>query len=155
MNMITLTVVSAFAMGAPMPPKYAGTGANLSPPLSWNQAPANAQSIAILCDDPDAPMGDWVHWVLFNLPPHITKLDEGVPTQAQLPNGAIQGRNGSNEIGYEGPYPPPGKPHRYFFKVYALDIKLALTSAARKSDLLKAMQGHILAQGQLMGTFQR
>ena len=82
--MITLTVMSAFAMDAPIPTKYAGTGANLSPLLSWSQVPTNTQSIAILCDDPDAPMGDWVHWVLFNLPPHATKLDEGVPTQAQL-----------------------------------------------------------------------
>lgn len=155
MNVITLTVVSAFAMGAPIPMKYAGGGENLSPPLSWSKVPTNTQSIAILCDDPDAPAGDWVHWVLFNLPPDATKLDAGVPQQAQLSNGASQGRNDSNRLGYDGPWPPPGKPHRYFFKVYALDTKLTLTATARKSDLLKAMHGHVLAQGQLLGTFKR
>jgi len=155
MDMITLTVVSAFAMGAAIPLKFTGGGNNVSPPLSWGTAPAGTQSIAILCDDPDAPIGDWVHWVLFNLPPATAHLEAAVPRQAKLPNGAMQGVNDYNRHGYDGPWPPPGKPHRYFFKVYALDTKLNLTEKAHKADLLKAVQGHILAQGQLIGTFQR
>jgi Raf kinase inhibitor-like YbhB/YbcL family protein len=155
MDVMTLTVVSAFAMNAAMPPKYAACGDNVSPPLSWSKVPDGTKSIAIFCDDPDAPRGDWVHWVLFNLPPETAKLEAGVPKQAKLPNGAIQGVNDFPGTGYDGPYPPPGKPHRYFFKVFALDTKLNLTEKARKSDLLKAMQGHILAQGQLIGSFQR
>ncbi|MCX6997879.1 MAG: YbhB/YbcL family Raf kinase inhibitor-like protein [Kiritimatiellaeota bacterium] len=154
--MVGLTVLSAaFVMGAPIPPKYAGGGGNLSPPLAWSPAPAGTQSVAILCDDPDAPAGDWVHWVLFNLPPDTVQLDEGVPAKPALPNGAVQGLNDYGRHGYAGPWPPPGKPHRYFFKVYALNTKLNLAATARKSDLLKAMQGHILAQGSLHGTFQR
>ena len=155
MNVITLTVVSAFAMGATIPMKYTGGGDNVSPPLSWDKVPAGTHSIAILCDDPDAPDGDWVHWVLFNLPPDLTQLEASVAKQARLPNGAIQGLTDYGRAGYDGPWPPPGKPHRYFFKVYALDTKLDLTEKARKHDMLNAMQGHILAQGQLQGTFQR
>jgi len=155
MDMITLTVVSAFAMGAAIPLQFAGGGKNISPPLSWGQAPAGTKSIAILCDDPDAPVGDWVHWVLFNLPPETTQLTAGVLRQAKLSSGAVQGLNDYNRSGYDGPWPPPGKAHRYFFKVFALDTKLSLTPTARKTDLIKAVQGHILAQGQLIGTFQR
>ena len=154
--MLELAVASvAFVMGAAIPPRYSGVGENLSPPLEWGPVPTGTVSIAILCDDPDAPVGDWVHWVLFNLPPDVKKLDEGVPARDRLPNGAVQGLNDSRRVGYDGPCPPPGRPHRYLFKVFALDVKLSLTSAARKKDLLKAMQGHILAQGQLMGTFRR
>jgi len=155
MDVITLTVVSAFAMNAVVPLKFAGGGDNVSPPLSWGPVPAGTKSIAILCDDPDAPVGEWVHWILFNLPPETAKLDANIPRQAKLPTGAAQGLNDYNRHGYDGPWPPPGKPHRYFFKVFALDAKLNLTEKARKTDLLKAMQGHILAQGQLVGTFQR
>ena len=154
--MAGLTVLSAaFVAGAPIPMPHAGGGANLSPPLAWTPAPAGTQSLAILGDDPDAPGGDWVHWVLFNLPPDTVKLDAGVPAKPALPNGAVQGLNDYARHGYAGPWPPPGKPHRYFFKVYALDAKLTLAATARKRDLVKAMQGHILAQGQLHGTFQR
>jgi hypothetical protein len=155
MDMSTLTVVSAFAMGAAIPLKFTGGGDNVSPPLSWGTVPAGTQSIAILCDDPDAPVGDWVHWILFNLPPETVKLEAGVLRQVQLPNGALQGLNDYHHNGYDGPWPPPGKSHRYFFKVFALDSKLNLNGKARKADLLKAVQGHTLAQGQLIGTFQR
>ena len=148
-----LTVISTFAMGATIPSQYA-CGGN-SPPLSWSIAPSGTQSLAILCDDPDAPRGDWVHWVLFNLPPDTRKLDEGIPKEPKLPNGAIQGVNDYRENGYDGPCPPPGRPHRYFFKIFALDVKLTLGPNARKSDLLKSMEGHILGQGQLMGKFGR
>ncbi len=152
--MTELTVLSAaFIMGAAIPPKYCC--AAFSPPLSWGKAPGGTQSIAILCDDPDAGGGDWVHWVLFNLPANTEKLEEGIPKRPELPNGAIQGVTDYGENGYDGPCPPPGRPHRYFFKVYALDTKLNLDSSAEKRDLLKAMQGHVLAQGQLMGKFGR
>ena len=148
-----LTVMSAFAMGAAIPRTYCC--GPVSPPITWSQVPAGTKSVAVVCDDPDAPAGDWVHWVLFNLPPGAQKLDEGVPKAAELPNGAIQGVNGYDENGYDGPCPPPGKPHRYFFKVFALDTKLSLGATATKRDLLKAMQGHILAKGELWGTFKR
>ncbi|MBU1692704.1 MAG: YbhB/YbcL family Raf kinase inhibitor-like protein [Verrucomicrobia bacterium] len=154
--MLELTVLSAaFVMGAAIPPRQAGGGDNLSPPLSWSQVPEGTRSIAVLCDDPDAPVGDWVHWVLFNLPPDTAKLEEGIPAGASLPNGAMQGVNDYSENGYHGPWPPPGRPHRYVFKVYALNLRLNLTPAARKKDLLKAMQGHVLAQGQLTGILKR
>jgi Raf kinase inhibitor-like YbhB/YbcL family protein len=147
-----LTVISAFAMGAAIPTKYCC--GRLSPPISWGAVPTETQSIAVLCDDPDAPGGDWVHWVLFNLPPDTQKLEEGAAS-ATLPAGTIQGTTDYGRAGYDGPCPPPGRPHRYFFKVFALDTMLKLDSSATKGDLLEAMEGHILAQGQLMGKFGR
>lgn len=151
--MLALTVMSVFTMGAAIPTKYCCSA--VSPPISWGEVPAGTRSIAVICDDPDAPGGDWVHWVLFNLPPDTPKLDEGVPRKDQLPNGAIQGMTDYGRVGYDGPCPPPGRPHRYFFKVYALDTKLDLDPSAEKADVLKAMEGHILAKGELMGKFGR
>ena len=149
-----LTIISAaFTAGAVIPAEFCCS--RISPPLSWSQVPEGTKSIAELCDDPDAPAGDWVHWVLFNLPPDATELPKGMPTTPTLSNGAIQGTTDYGRSGYDGPCPPPGRPHRYLFKVFALDTKLSLTPKARKSDLLKAMQGHILAQGDLMGKFGR
>ena len=152
--MLELAVLSAaFAMGGAIPDRYAC--GPCSPPLSWSEAPAGTQSIAVLCDDPDAPAGDWVHWVLFNLAPDVRSLPEHVARDAALPGGAIQGVNDYDRNGYDGPCPPPGQTHRYFYKVFALDARLALDSSARKQDLVKAMKGHILAQGALMGTYAR
>lgn len=149
-----LTIISAaFAAGAVIPAEFCCS--RISPPLSWSQVPEGTKSIAVLCDDPDAPGGDWVHWVLFNLPPDTTELPKGMPATPTLSNGAIQGTTDYGRSGYDGPCPPPGRPHRYFFKVFALDMKLSLTPKARKSDMLKAMQGHILAQGELVGKFGR
>lgn len=154
--MLELVVTSAaFAMSAAIPAKYTCMGEDISPPLAWSEPPPGTQSIAVLCDDPDAPVGDWVHWVLFNLPPETRSLPEGVPPKPKLPDGSVQGLNDFGRIGYGGPCPPPGKPHRYFFKVYALDTRLDLPPRATKKDLLRAMQGHILAQGHLIGTFRR
>ena len=154
--MLELTVMSAaFVMGAAIPPKYTCMGEDVSPPLSWSKLPEGAQSVAVLCDDPDAPGGDWVHLVLFNLPPGTAKLDEGVPATPSLPNGAVQGVNDFRRAGYGGPCPPPGRPHRYRFKVFALDTKLALRPSAQKRDVVKAMEGHVLARGELMGRFGR
>jgi len=155
-GIVQLVVMSsAFLMNETIPVKYTGMGKDISPPLSWSGTPAGTKSIAIICDDPDAPMGTWVHWVLFNLPPDTTKLEEGIPTKPTLSNGAIQGINDFRKNGYGGPMPPPGKPHRYIFKVYALDTKLSLDSKAKKADLEAAMEGHILARGELVGIFKR
>ncbi len=152
--MIELTVLSAaFVMGAAIPSEYCCTA--ISPPLSWSNIPPATKSLAVLCDDPDAPAGDWVHWLIFNLPPDTRQLDKGVPRKAQLPNGAIQGTTDYGRFGYDGPCPPPGQKHRYAFKVYALDIMLNLNSSAEKADFLKAAEGHILAEGQLSGTYRR
>lgn len=145
---------SAFEDGGVIPERYTGDGEDVSPPLSWSGVPAGTNSIAIISDDPDAPFGVWVHWVIFNLPPDLTGLAEGVPAEGTLQNGARQGINGSRTIGYSGPYPPSGY-HRYYFKVYALDTTLALKSGITKADLLKAMKGHVLAEGQLMGKYKR
>lgn len=146
---------SAFKMGSPIPKKYTGDGPDVSPPLSWEGVPQEAKSLALISDDPDAPVGTWVHWVIFNIPPTEKGLPEGIPKQEVLPNGAKQGLNDFRKIGYNGPAPPPGKPHRYYFKLYALDTMLNLPSGVKKADLLKAMEGHILATAEYMGTYQR
>ena len=154
--MIELIVsFSNLVAGVAIPIDYSGAGRNVSPPLTWSAVPANTRSIAVLCDDPDAPVGDWVHWVAFNIPAGARGLAAGVPRAAKLPDGTVQGLNDYNRNGYDGPCPPPGKPHRYFYKVFALDTVLALGPGARKKDLLKAIEGHVLARGQWWGTFQR
>jgi hypothetical protein len=145
---------SVFKEGGMIPAKYTCDGADVSPPLQWDAAPQGTRSIALICDDPDAPMGTWVHWVLFNLPGTTTLLAEKVPPDKTLANGARQGTNDFRKIGYGGPCPPSGT-HRYFFKIYALDTQPDLQAGADKPRLLKAMQGHILAEGQLMGKYKR
>lgn len=151
---LTLTS-SAFEAGGTIPKKFTCDGPDVSPALNWNDPPAGTQSFALIADDPDAPVGTWVHWVLYDLPADARSLVENMPKQEQLSNGACQGRNDFGKIGYGGPCPPPGKPHRYFFKLYALDAKLNLKAGAAKADAEKAMQGHILAQGELMGRYGR
>ena len=145
---------STFREGEMIPKKYTDDGENISPPLSWTGVPANAKSIALIADDPDAPRGTWVHWVLFDLPPQTAGLPENVPKRTTLSNGGRQGINDSHSIGYDGPAPPSGT-HRYYFKVYALDVMLTLESGITKAQLLKAINGHILAEGQLMGRYKR
>jgi Raf kinase inhibitor-like YbhB/YbcL family protein len=146
---------SAFQEGKPIPKLYAGDGKDISPPLQWTDPPAGTKSFALIADDPDAPRGTWVHWVVFNLPPETRSLDEGFPKKETLANGAKQGTTDFGSVGYGGPAPPKGKPHRYFFKLYALDDMVKLPAGATKADLERAMKGHILAEGQLMGTYQR
>ena len=146
---------SSFAEGEPIPPKYTCDGENISPALSWDKAPAGAKTSALICDDPDAPVGTWVHWVLYDLPATIKDLREATETKEELPTGGRQGRNDFKQIGYGGPCPPKGGPHRYYFKIYALDVELNLKSGATKSEVENAMKGHILAEGKLMGTYQR
>jgi Raf kinase inhibitor-like YbhB/YbcL family protein len=145
---------SAFQDGGLIPAKYTCDGADVSPPLQWDNVPQGTKSIALICDDPDAPMGTFVHWVIFGLPAETRQLAEKVPADKTLPSGARQGTSGFGGVGYGGPCPPSGT-HRYFFKIYALDTTLDLPAGARKSDLLKVMQGHILAQGQLVGKYKR
>jgi Raf kinase inhibitor-like YbhB/YbcL family protein len=144
----------AFEEGGLIPSKYTCDGADISPPLQWETVPEGAKSIALINDDPDAPMGTWVHWVLFNLPAETKELAENIPPDGTLPSGARQGTNDFRKIGYGGPCPPRGT-HRYFFKIYALDAQVDLPAGATKSQLLKAMEGHILAQGQLIGKYKR
>jgi Raf kinase inhibitor-like YbhB/YbcL family protein len=146
---------TAFKEGETIPKKFTCVDANVSPPLRWSSPPARTKSLALLCEDPDAPVGLWVHWVLWGLPPDSTSLPEGVPPEKILSNKTRQGRNDFKKIGYGGPCPPPGKPHRYFFKLYALDSALNLEPGATRNDLLKAIEGHLIAQGELMGRFMR
>lgn len=145
---------SAFDEGGMIPKQYTCDGANISPPLRWTSVPLGTKSLALICDDPDAPMGIWVHWIIFNLPTNINELPESIPPQKTLENGAKQGINDFPKIGYAGPCPPSGT-HRYYFKLYALDTEIDLDAGATKRELLKAIKGHILAEGQLMGRYKR
>jgi hypothetical protein len=139
-----------------MSSKHTCDGADVSPPLAWADSPANVKTFALVMDDPDAPMGTWVHWVLWNLPATVASLPENVPKTETLKfGGALQGNNTWPRIGYSGPCPPPGKPHRYYFKLYALDASLSLKAGATKADLERAMEGHIRDQAQVMGTYGR
>jgi Raf kinase inhibitor-like YbhB/YbcL family protein len=146
---------SAFSEGGIIPKKHTCDGPDLSPPLSWTEAAAATKSFALIADDPDAPVGTWVHWVLFNLPGASRQLPEGVKKEERLPDGTLQGRNDFRKIGYGGPCPPPGTPHRYFFKLYALDAMLNLKAGATRQDAERAMQGHVVGETQLMGRYGR
>jgi Raf kinase inhibitor-like YbhB/YbcL family protein len=143
----------AFQEGTSIPSKYTCDGDDVSPPLSWESVP-EARSFVLICDDPDAPMGTWVHWVLYNLPPEELSLDENIPPKKKLENGALQGMNDFRRIGYGGPCPPSGE-HRYFFKLYALDSMLELEAGATKAQVMIALEGHVRAQGHLMGRYRR
>ena len=155
-------VSSAFPDGAMIPLKYTGDGEDLSPPLEWSNVPAETQSLALICEDPDAPTPEpWVHWLIYDLSPDVTALPQGIDTSElpAEPGSAAQGRNSWNTgqtIGYRGPAPPPGHGlHHYHFRLYALDQKLQLPPGADVQTLRQAMQDHILAVGQLTGTYQR
>ena len=145
---------SAFSEGTLIPKKFTCDDINISPPLEWSEVPEGTKTFALICDDPDAPMGTWVHWVLFNLPASVHELSENIPPIDKLPNGALQGKNDFRKTGYGGPCPPGGT-HRYYFKLYALDVELDTELGITKSELLDKMQGHILAEAQLMGKYQR
>jgi Raf kinase inhibitor-like YbhB/YbcL family protein len=146
---------SAFKSGDPIPRRYTCEGEDLSPPLHWSVPPAATKSLVIIADDPDAPVGTWVHWVIYDLPLDLRGLTEAVPPKDRLPNGALQGLNDFKRVGYGGPCPPTGKPHRYYFTLYALDVTLNLKPRATKAQVLDASKGHVLAQAQLMGRFGR
>src|ERR1035437_3291824 len=146
---------TAFSPGGVIPKGYTCDGADTSPDLSWLGAPAGVQSFALIADDPDAPVGTWTHWLIWNFPVQSTGLPKGVPKGETLGDGTRQGRNDFRRIGYGGPCPPPGKSHRYFFKVYALDAKLDLRAGANRGELEQAMKMHVLAQGELIGKYGR
>ncbi len=138
----------------PIPSKYTCDGADISPPLAWKNIQEAAQSIVLISDDPDAPVGTWVHWVCYDIPPTVDGLDEDIPATDILPVGGQQGVNDFGRIGYGGPCPPGGT-HRYFFKVYALDTMLNLPAGKTKKEIEKAMKGHVLASGELIGVYSR
>lgn len=151
-----LTITSpAFEDGKRIPVKFTCQGDDVSPPLKWSAAEVGAKSYALICDDPDAPGGTWVHWVIYNIPASARGLGEHVPSKDMLPDGSLQGVNDFKRVGYGGPCPPPGRPHRYSFRLYALDMVLSLKPRASKAELLRAMESHVLAEAQHMGTFQR
>ena len=145
---------TAFQNGGLIPKKFTCDGPDISLALAWTEPPAGTKSLAVIVDDPDAPAGTWVHWVLYDLPGDARELGEGVAKDRQLPDGTRQGRNDFGKIGYNGPCPPKGGPHRYFFKLYALDRKTNLKAEASKGELERAMKGHILAEAEVVGRFQ-
>ncbi len=153
---MTLSLTTtAFPSNGPIPARYTCDGEDRSPPLTWRDAPAQTAAFALIMDDPDAPRGVFTHWVLYNLPADARELPEGVPSAERLPGGALQGVNDFGRVGYGGPCPPPGPAHRYRFTLYALDTPLGLGPRATKQAVLDAMRGHVLAEGQLVGTYQR
>ena len=146
---------SAFENGGNIPKKFTCDGPDVSPALAWSDPPASTQSLVLIADDPDAPMGTWVHWVVYDMPATARELPEGLARTAVLPVGGLQGVNDFRRSGYGGPCPPPGRPHRYSFRLYALDRKLGLKAGAVKRDVEAAMKGNILAQAELMGRYGR
>jgi len=146
---------SAFANGADIPKKYSCDGQNVSPQLAWTGVPTGTKSLALITHDPDAPSGDFVHWVIYDMPASLSGLPEGVATTPIVQGTGTQGANGTGKTGYMGPCPPKGKPHHYKFQLYALDAVLGLQPGATKTDVEKAIQGHILSQGLLVGTYNR
>jgi Raf kinase inhibitor-like YbhB/YbcL family protein len=145
---------STFTEGSMITAKYTCDGRDISPPLEWKDVPDGAKSFALISDDPDAPVGTWVHWVIYNIPPTVIKFDENMPREKEFKNGMRQGSNDWPKIGYGGPCPPSGT-HRYYFKLYALDTMLGLKPGATKAQLVQAMKDHILAEAQLMGKYSR
>ena len=145
---------SAFKEGEMIPSKYTCDGVNVSPPLKWNDPPKGTKSLVLISDDPDAPMGIWVHWVVYNIHASVKEFPENIPSSDVIDNSAIQGITDFRKVGYGGPCPPSGT-HRYFFKLYALDTTLSIGPGATKKQVVDAMEGHVLAEGQLMGRYKR
>lgn len=146
---------SAFRNGGEISSRQSCTGNDMSPPLQWGDAPDNTRSFALIADDPDAPGGTFTHWLVWNLPARVSSLPEGVRAQAALQDGVCQGRNDFGRFGYAGPCPPPGRTHRYFFRLYALDAMLNLRGGSGRSELERAARGHVLSRATWMGTFRR
>ena len=146
---------SAFSNGGNIPRKFTCDGPDVSPSLTWTEPPTGTKSLALLVDDPDAPVGNWNHWTLWNLPDTSRGLAEATSRDARLADGTEQGKNDFGKTGYNGPCPPPGKPHRYYFKLFALDIKLNLKAGSRNQELEAAMKSHVVAQAEWMGTYGR
>ncbi len=152
----SLTVTSpSFRQGDRIPKRFTADGGDLAPALNWSKPPGKTKSLALIMDDPDAPAGTWTHWVIYNLPPDSQQLKEGTARQATLPDGSRQGRNSWGRTGYSGPAPPPGQAHRYFFRLYAADSKIDLKQGVSREDLLLALKGHVIAEGELAATYSR
>ncbi len=145
----------AFRPGSSIPAQYTCSGRDVSPGLRWGDSPSGTMSFCLIVDDPDAPRGTFVHWVAYNIPAAKRALPEGVSTVVEVPGVMHQGLNDFSKTGYGGPCPPPGKPHRYFFRLYALSTMLTLRKGARKEDVIRAMEGQVLAQAELMGIYGR
>lgn len=145
----------AFRSGDPIPREYTCDGQDASPALSWRNVPTEAKSLALILDDPDSASGTFTHWILLNIPPAVRSLPKGIPKKQTLENGSVQGNGSGGHVGYMGPCPPPGNPHRYFFRIYALDTTLNLSGKENRNAVLTAMKGHIIAQGEMMGTYRR
>jgi Raf kinase inhibitor-like YbhB/YbcL family protein len=145
----------AFEHEKPIPAKYTCEGDDISPGLSWGELPEGTMELALICDDPDAPVGTWTHWVVYGIPADAAPFNEAFPKEEQTESGILQGENSWGRIGYGGPCPPKGKPHRYFFKLYALDKELGLKPGVDKETLEKAVKTHIIGYGELMGTYAR
>jgi Raf kinase inhibitor-like YbhB/YbcL family protein len=154
-NMAFAISSTSFTNGGDIAKKFTCDGADVSPQLSWSEPPAGTNTFALLVDDPDAPVGNWNHWTLWNLQAETRYLAEGLGKVAQIPDGSQQGLNDFRKTGYNGPCPPPGKPHRYYFKLFALDTKLSLKENASRRELEAAMKGHVLAQTEWMGRYGR
>lgn len=146
---------SAFGNGQPIPQKYTCEGENISPELSWKDIPEGTRSLALIVEDPDAPLGIWIHWVLYNISPAISRLRENIPAQRVVSEVGVHGRNSFRKIGYGGPCPPPGKRHRYYFRLIALDMPPDVPEELTADQLRTNMSGHILAQAEWMGTYIR
>jgi hypothetical protein len=147
---------NAFTEGHPIPVEYTGRGDNNSPPLSWQGMPEGTKELALIVEDPDAPSGDFVHWIVYNIPPGVTSLDVGLPTETHPDEREplMQGRNDSGRTGWFGPMPPPGKPHHYHFRLLALDKLMQLPPNIDKGRFRQATRGHVIAETELVGTFQ-
>ena len=153
---MALTLASAaFVEGSRIPARFTCQGSDISPALSWSGAPRETHSLAVIVEDPDAPGGVFTHWLIFNLPASVASLPEGASPRGRRPAGSVEGRNDFGEVGYSGPCPPPGRTHRYYFKVYALSGVLELKSGAGRAQFLDAIKPVILAESQVMGTYQR
>jgi Raf kinase inhibitor-like YbhB/YbcL family protein len=151
----TITVeTSSFSSGSNIPKRFTCEGAGMSPEIHWPSPPAGTRSLAIVMDDPDAPLG-FVHWLVYDIPIEAHEITEGASSGAGLPHGAVEGINSAGSVGYTGPCPPGAKPHHYVFRLYALDVPLALPSGKNKEQLAAAVKDHVLAKGQLTGLYAR
>jgi hypothetical protein len=148
-------IAGAFKPGGTIPRAFTADGRDISPSLSWDNPPSGTQAFALICDDPDAPVGTWVHWVIWNLRASARGLNEAIQHTKTLSDGGAQGKNDFGRIGYGGPSPPPGNPHRYFFRLYALKEKLTIAPGSSRGELERAMQGKVLASAELFGTYGR
>ncbi len=142
-----------FRDGEPIPRKYTCDGEEISPPLRWKGAPAGTKSFVLICDDPDAPMMTWIHWIVYSIPGTTTELSEGLPAGDVVDGGIKQGLNSWRKMGYGGPCPPRRNRHRYFFRLFALDTELSLSPGETRHDIERAMKGHILDQTKIMGVY--